>query len=187
MYFGNTNSMVIHYPTCHQVSRISDINFAGFDSMSAAKRNGYRICKCCDPMTRKVSEYENEMAAFCREHAISFEVVNRELRIRTPFSQWKVYVGSKGGLDLYHRNTLGDTTGYHLQKEAMSDPLEILKYVDGHDSFRLANPLPKEKKKRVPPRKGTRRYRSMMRREKEAARRNEIRNTLFLIDSLGTI
>lgn len=187
MYFGNTDSMVIHYPTCHHVSRISDINFAGFDNIGVAKKSGYRICKCCDPMTRKVSEYENEMTEFCSERGISFEIVNKELRIRTPFSQWKAYVGIKGGLDLYHRNTLGNTTGYHLQKEAMSDPIEILRYVAGHDSFRLANPLPKEKKKRFPPRKSTRRYRSVMRSGKEAARMSEIRNVLFLIDSLGTI
>ena len=186
MYFGNTNSMVIHYPTCHHVDRISDIHFAGFDNIGAANRNGYRICKCCDPMTRKVSEYENEMAGFCREHAISFEVVNRELRIRTPFSQWKVYVGSKGGLDLYHRNTLGDTTGYHLQKEAMSDPMAVLMYVEGHDRFRQANPLVTAKKKKAPQRKSARRYRPMMRREKEATR-SEIRSMLFLMDSLGTV
>ena len=63
--------------------------------------------------------------------------------------------------------------------------MKMLEYNDDHDRYRLENPLPKPKKVKAPPKKGTKRYRADERRYKEKKRRQEIRNVLSLIDSLA--
>ena len=184
MNFVNTKSKVAHYPDCHLISRIADINLGCYESTFYAKQDGYRQCKCCDPMAKRLGNREIEMLGYCRKRAISYEVENGELLITTPFSQWKAYPGKDSRYLLYHRNTKGDTNGYHLQTDRYKDVMEMLKYINHHDQFRLYNPLPEPKKKKAPPKKGTKVYRAAERRNKEYKRRNEIRNVLDLIDSL---
>lgn len=186
MNFVNTRSKVSHYPDCRFVSRISDVNLGCYESTFYTKQDGYRLCKCCDPMAKRLGNRETEMLGYCRKRAISYEVDNGELLITTPFSQWKAYPGKDNRYVLYHRNTKGDTNGYHLQTDRYKDVMELLKYVDHHDQFRLDNPLPEPKKKKAPPKKGTKRYRATERRNKEKKRRQDIRNVLNLIDSLAT-
>ena len=187
MNFVNVKSRVAHYPDCRFVSRISDDNLRCYESTFYAKQDGYRLCKCCDPMAKRLGNREVEMLGYCRKRAISYEVDNGELLITTPFSEWKAYPGKNSHYVLYHRNTQGDTSGYHLQTARYTDVMELLKYVDHHDQFRLDNPLPEPKKKKVPPKKGTKRYRAAERRKKERKRRKDIRNVLNLIDSLALV
>ena len=60
--------------------------------------------------------------------------------------------------------------------------------IANHDDYRLRNPVeifPKSKKKdSPPPKKGTRRYRSMQRKEENRARKHAIWRTLSLIEAL---
>ena len=185
MYFVNTRSKVAHTPNCHFVSRISDVNIGCYEGTFYAKQDGYRLCKCCDPMTKRLSNRETEMQNYCRKRAISYELDNGELLITTPFSQWKAYPGNNNRYILYHRNSRGNTSGYHLQTDKFKDVMAMLKYIENHDQFRLNNPLPEPKKKKAPPKKGTKRYRAAERRNKEYQRRRDIRNVLDLIDSLA--
>ena len=186
MYFANSQSKILHYAGCHHIDRICDINFAGFDYIEDARSEGYRLCKCCDPMIRKIQPLDNDMMRYCKSRAISYQVINGELRVLTPFSEWKAYIGNNSKYDLYHKNTRGRINDYHLQLKGMKSPMAILKYVDGHDNFRLDNPLPKEQKKtKSKPRKGTKRYRKEMRKAEAAKKRYDVKRVLDLIDSLS--
>lgn len=185
MKFVNTKSKIIHYPSCRFVSRIADENLGGYGSVFDARQDGYRQCKCCDPMAKLLYEREKQVTELCRRRAISCEVDNGELIITTPFSEWKAYVGDNNRLLLYHRNTQGNIYDYHLQADRYTSIIKMLKFIDNHDKYRLEHPLPKQKKKKSAPRKGTKRYRSAQRRNKEKQRRREIRNVLNLIDSLS--
>lgn len=187
MNFVNVKSKVAHYPDCRFVRRITEDNLRCYESTFYAKKDGYRLCKCCDPMAKRLGNRETEMLGYCRKRAISYEVDNGELLITTPFSEWKAYPGKNSRYVLYHRNTQGDTSGYHLQTDRYKDVMELLKYIDRHDNFRLDNPLPEPKKKKAPPKKGTKRYRAAERRRKERKRRKDIRNVLNLIDSLALV
>ena len=185
MNMVNMKSKVAHYPGCQFVSRISEVNLGYYENTYYAKEDGYRLCKCCDPMARRLNDRDEEMLDFCRERAISYKVENGELMITTPFSEWKAYPGEGSRYILYHRNTRGNTKCYHLQTDRYSDVMKMLEYIDDHDRYRLDNPLPKPKKVKAAPKKGTKRYRAAERRNKEKKRRQEIRNVLSLIDSLA--
>ena len=185
MNFVNVRSKVAHYPDCHFVNRIANENLGCYENAFYTREDGYRLCKCCDPMARRLNDRDSEMQDYCKVRGIRYEVSNGELLITTPYSQWKAYPGKGSRYILYHRNTRGDTNGYHLQTDRYVDVMAMLKYIDRHDKFRLDNPLPEQKKKKAPPKKGTKRYKALERRNKEKKRRQEIRNVLNLIDSLA--
>lgn len=186
MYLGSIERKVIHCKQCTYVSRIKDVHFEAFDYVEDAIKEGYRYCKCCDPMKALIKEYEKEMDSFCQSNAVYYTECDGALVIVTPFSEWKAQLNTDGKITLYHKNTKGDKQDYHIQGKFSAEPLNILNYIAAHDGFRLNNPLPKEKKEKAPPRKGTRRYRAAMRRAEAEKRRNDIRNVLNLIDSLQT-
>lgn len=185
MYFANSSSMIIHYPDCRHVARIKRINLTGYERLDNAGKKGYRLCKCCDPMSRKVQPYEAEMETYCRENKYRFRVIYGQLIINTPFSQWKVYAGTNGGYDLYHKNTQGCIKNYHLQRSDMKDPMAILKYINCHDNYRLEHPLPTLRK--TPPRKGSRRYYAEVRKAEKARKRDEVKRVLTLIDAMAAV
>lgn len=185
MNFVNTLSMIAHNPNCHFVSRIADVNLGVYEDALSLSRDGYRLCKCCNQTSGKLFENEDEIDAFCMRRAISYTVRGHIANIVTPHSQWNVCRGNNNRLVLYHRNTRGNTKGYHLQTDRYEDFMSILEYIDGHDKYRMRNPLPSPKKKKSPPKKGTKRYRAMERRNNQRKRRREIRNVMNLIDSLS--
>ena len=179
--------MVLHNPACQHVNRIGSINFTGFDRIVDAQKEGFRQCRCCDLMARRVNRHEGDIGSFCHEKHISYSVMDEELSIDTPFSHWKVFIGDKGNYDLYHRNTRGDITGYHLQRKNITDLMSILYYVEDHDRFRMANPLPEQcrKKKKSAHHKRTNKYKEMIRRAEKARKRDEVKRVLSMIDSLA--
>lgn len=186
MYFANTSSRILHNPVCHHVKRIGSNNLIGFERIEDAQKEGYRQCICCDPMVRQIQAYEEEMVKYCQIKGISYQINNGELCINTPFSEWKVYIGNNGKYDLYHRNTRGKTNEFHLQRKGMKSPMTILRYVDGHDSYRIAHPLPKKHKSKSVNASGLgKRYNKMVRRAEKDNKMDEVKRVLVLIDSLA--
>jgi hypothetical protein len=131
-----------------------------------------------------MQSHESEINSFCKDNAFRCLLEDESLRVNTAYSQWKVYIGSDGRYVLYHKNTQGKITDYHLQKEGMGSLMEVLKYVDHHNQYRLDNPLPKGMYKSEP-KKGTKRYKTELRKAAAAKRRKDINRVLNLIDSLS--
>ncbi len=48
-YIGNKNSDIFHYSWCSSVMEMSEKNKVPYNSRNAAKTDGYRPCKRCNP------------------------------------------------------------------------------------------------------------------------------------------
>ena len=127
MDFVNMRSKVAHHPECHFISRIADANLGCYENTSYTRKDGYRRCKCCDPMARRLSNRDTEMLDYCKEKEFRYEADQGELRITTPFSQWKAYPGEGRQYVLYHKNT----TEYIYETEYYTHDLEG----DGYSLF----------------------------------------------------
>ena len=187
MVFVNMRSKVAHYPECHMVSRIADMNLGCYENAYYAGKDSYRVCKCCDPMVKRLSNQKDDMVDYCQKKGIEYKIENGELLIRTQYSSWKAYTGANDQYILYHRNTRGNTNCYHLQTKRYTDIMAVLKYIDHHDYFRLSNPLPEDRIviKKSAPRKGSKKYKAAMQRAEKAKKRDDVRRVLSLIDSLA--
>ena len=180
MDFVNMRSKVAHHPECHFISRIADANLGCYENTSYTRKDGYRRCKCCDPMARRLSNRDTEMLDYCQEKEFHYEADQGELRITTPFSQWKAYPGEGRQYVLYHKNTLGNINCYHFQTGRLDDVMDMLEYIDRHDQYRMANPLT-ERKKNSSSKKYVKRYRTEEHWNKEQkCLRREMREALEL-------
>ena len=128
--------------------------------MEEAKAAGYEFCKCCVTIKGFVrSEYK-----LIKDYKKKYEII---CKIK----------------ELYHKNKKksrekSEIPDYHRQKVDTVSIAGHLEYIVEHDIYRKRHLL------YVPPRKGTRRYRAMMQRNKTQKCKQEIANVLKLIERL---
>ena len=137
---------------------------------------------------------EPEILEFCMENGISCFVSGRVLVIQTARSLWKIITnGRRNQLFLYHRNDpridyREDGTSlvpyFHSQAVRCSTIMEYLHYIVAHEEYREANPARRPRAKQPAPRKGTKRYRTAMRKDKEKERRSQRKHVYELIEQL---
>lgn len=188
MFYGNEKTRIVHYQQCRYGQRMKrDVSsrLREFRTFEEAKEQHYRRCKCCDPMLKPVRRIDSSAKRFCMDNSISYRQVKDELLITTPYSEWIVHVDVDRRFNLFHKNTLGNTKQYHLHGKQYSSVYAVFKYVYEHDCYREENPLPKRKKKKNPPKMGTKNCQAKMRKYKEQKRKSDIKNVLDLIESLS--
>lgn len=195
-YSKKSRKKVLHLETCSTKALISEKNLGSFETLQEAYKQGYRLCRHCSPLVRQYRQVKDECCTYSMKKGIEFIHTDRALIVKTPFSKWQVVPSENGQrLQLYHKNTYKSANdsqslvpGYHLQNVRKGTLQGYFEYIANHDDYRLRNPVeifPKSKKKdSPPPKKGTRRYRSMQRKEENRARRYAIWRTLSLIEAL---
>lgn len=189
MFYGSPRSRIVHYQQCGYVRRsraCSCSNMRQFYTLDEAKQNGYRMCKCCDPVMNRFKPEQREITRFCNDNNIFCRLSNGEMEIITRESHWKAQVGNGSKIQLYHQNRRGskhERRHYHVQKYDVTTAMNMLDYIVRHDEF-TSKPSPHQQKKKKP-RKGTKRYATQVKREKKSARRRNKKYVLDLIDAMA--
>ena len=194
MYYYSKKSKrkIIHTENCFYTKN-SDVGV--FETITEAYDAGYRLCKHCSLLRKSYRGELKEILDFSRKNGMSVFVNNRSINISSIDSKWKIVVDDKNEMVLYHKNEfvtdrdhLSMIDGYHLQGDVKKDSItDYLKYIVDHDHFRLIYPLyiPRVKKEKSPPKKGTKRYKSAQRRIAKYERKQAISNVISLIESLS--
>ncbi len=149
-YSIKSNEKVFHQPHCIIRSRIQKANQRMFETHEIAREHGYRQCNCCSRVGMKLKKEQKEVNQFCQENGIAYHLEDGLLHIRTTNSKWCILTNGKAGhIFLYHKNTIHKDSkypsilpGYHSQAVRSETILGYLKYIVGHDDFRV-----QEKKK----------------------------------------
>lgn len=175
---------IVHYGYCRYAKQILKTNRICFQSMEEAKAAGYEFCKCCVTIKgfvrseyKLIKEYKKKYEMICKIKEDGLEIISRK-------DKWMVIEkGSPAEFELYHKNKKKsrektEIPDYHRQKVDTVSIAGHLEYIVEHDIYRKRHPL------YVPPRKGTRRYRAMMQRNKTQKCKQEIENVLKLIERL---
>ncbi len=199
MFYYNKKSRkkIIHTAECFHVYNV-DINDIGwFEAVADAYNKGYRFCKHCNPLIRMYNNESRQINDYCRENGLSYNLGNKSIVIYSIDSMWQITLDKNSRIILYHKNDfktnkdhLSEINGYHLQGDAKKDSiLDYLKYIVEHDFYRMHNPIFINKKKKAspPPKKGTKRYKSELKKIEKYERKKAIKNVVNLIDSLSAI
>ena len=194
-YSKNNRNKIVHFKECFHIQHTELDSIGWFETLFEAYEQGYRLCKCCSPLVKQYKREENEILDFCRRKGLSVYLDNMFITIYSIQSKWKIALDKNNKIILYHKNDfttakdhLSKISGYHLQGDAQRNSIvDYLQYIVDHDHFRMLNPvyIPKQNNEAVPPRKGTKRYRSAQRKIKKIEHKKAIRNVLCLIESLN--
>ena len=194
-YSKNNRNKIVHFKECFHIQHTELDSIGWFETLFEAYEQGYRLCKCCSPLVKQYKREENEILDFCRRKGLSVYLDNMFITIYSIRSKWKIALDKNNRIILYHKNDfttakdhLSKISGYHLQGDAQRNSIvDYLQYIVDHDHFRMLNPvyIPKQDNETVPPRKGTKRYRSAQRKIKKIEHKKAIRNVLSLIESLN--
>ena len=190
-YYSKTGkSKIIHSEDCRYSQTIRRNHLGIFQTLAEAHAAGYRLCKICNPLVDFFHSSEDAILEICQEKGISISLRRNFISISTPRSSWRILADDNcNHTKLYHHNDFkskqsGPVAGYHDQHVNYATLLEYLHYIIDHDYYRMMNPLNPAPMKKPAPKKGTKRYRKAMAREREKNRRSAARNVLALIDSL---
>ena len=192
MFYYSTKSSkkIIHLENCHHIKAIKKENLAEISSAASARRDYFRICKCCSPITKDYRKNQDEILDFALSNGIRCYISRGSMRVNTFREKWLILAsGNDKKLELHHRSKYDNDNensvlGFHKQKFSGNSIMDVLKYVSYHETYRMQNPLPKKKHKE-PPKKGTKRWNTVQKREKKKEKKQQIRNVLNLIDSLA--
>lgn len=197
MYYYNKKSAkkIIHTFECFHIVHTCIEDIGWFETLKEAYQQGYRFCKHCNPLFKYYKAENKEIIDFCRKNGLSVILRNKNILVCSIKSNWKITLDKNNRIVLYHKNEfetnrdyLSEINGYHLQGDARRDSIvSYLNYIIRHDDYRMQNPIyiSKKEKESPPPRKGTKRYKSLQRRIEKYERKKAIRNVLDLIDSLS--
>ena len=187
MLWGNKKTKIVHYQQCRFAESRSESGWVHFTTIEEAYANGYKLCDYCSPLVRDIRCNKNECLDRCQRKGLNLFMRDGVLFIGTLHSNWYLRPCSKHKYELFHRNTLGKTEQYHLQRTFSQNILYVLDYIARHEDYRFRNPIeykPKKRHKRGQPRKGTKRYKSLQQKLKAQRRSRSIRNVLELIEQM---
>ena len=75
------------------------------DSHAHALRDGFRCCRHCDSVARRVAEEKREIEEYCKEHELVCLLEPGVLVVNTDQSQWRIIPRDTYlKLQLFHRN-----------------------------------------------------------------------------------
>lgn len=190
IYSEHSRYRVVHTGDCFHSKRITPEHSKQFDTLEAAIKAGFRLCKHCNPMVGQFRQEQGEILDYCYQQGMTCVWVRAGVRVETPFSRWMIVPSPQaGGSELYHKNTQKRKTppedilypGFHRQRVCYDTLLPYFTYILDHDRYRKENPLPAPK---APAKKGTKRYRKEQKRAKKRTKREAVRNVLRLFDRL---
>lgn len=192
MFYGNSRSKIVHYQQCGYASRskaCESTRLRQFYTLDEARTAGYRMCKCCDPVAKRFKPELDEISRFCGKNNIFYRISNGEMEIITLESHWKVCMGARGKMVLYHQNRFGDKydrRNYHIQQYQVTGAMPMLRYIITHDKYTAGKQEAKSKEKQKSP-KGSKKYAAMVKEEKAREIRRSIKRTLDLINALEAV
>lgn len=146
IYNKKSSSKVVHYSHCRHIQgRKKDVR-GTFETPEEARAAGYRLCKCCAPMTKFYRKEAKALEQFAAANGLSYFYEDGMVDIRSPYSQWKVVVVGKSvkKLVIYHKNTQyrskqkpSIVPGYHSQAYRTNTLLGYMEFVLSHDAYHL--------------------------------------------------
>ena len=156
-YVCAKSSRIIHINQCSHIKNTPKerrIFFVGDEKLDEAIRNGYRLCKDCSRMGRRLKKERKNIDRICSRNGITYSF-NREdggIDIVSYSGKWKILVvGKQHNIFLFHKNTRhidrGGMPGYHRQNANSTTIEGYIRYIVGHDKYRNENPLGKKRKK----------------------------------------
>ncbi len=193
MLFRSKNSKIVHFEGCGHIKRIMEYNLEMLDTYADARGERYRLCSCCDPVSRAYKKEKDNLTVFCSQNGLICFCRESVVHLQTVHSRWKVIPSDNGGLVLYHRNTRfkkkglqSAVAGYHPQNFKCRDIVGVCDYILSHDEYRYHNPARKDKvsEPKAPSPKGSRRWRAEEERRKRRERRQAIKKVYFIFDQL---
>ena len=191
LYYSKENkNKIVHFDGCPSAKRIAKENKKHFRSVSCALKEGYQLCRHCNPLEKLYEKDKEKVKDYCYQNLIALEYRGHEICLTTLESKWKVIPLNKTQYALYHANERLDKVpessvhGYHLQEFRFNNLLSLCEYIVRHDQYRKDNPLPFFKKSLPPPRKGTKRWEKKERNRKRNKKKKEVRNVLKIINKL---
>lgn len=190
-YSIKSRSKVLHLENCHHLKRIKKANVKTITSSVDGINKGFKICKCCSPLTKDYRKNKDEILNYAYNNGICCNLHNGYMYVQTCYDEWMILAsGRNNRMDLHHKNKfVAENTetvrGYHNQHFGGCSVMEFLQYISNHEWFRTLYPLQIRKEKQ-PPQKGTKRWHSQQKMNRKKERINRINNVLSLIDSLST-
>lgn len=182
---------IVHFEDCSFSKTILDQNQKHFKTLFSAVKEGYRLCKRCNPLEKLYKENEKEVRSFCFENVIALDYREYEINLTTQHSKWKIIPVSRTEYLFLHANERlekyppkSPVPGYHPQEVHYDNLLSFCQYILEHDTYRDKHPIA-IKKKFSPPKKGTRRWRGQEKKKRKKEKKKAIRKVLYLIDGLG--
>lgn len=148
IYNKKSGSKVVHYSHCHHLKGLKHDERGIFNTPEEARAAGYRLCKCCAPMTKFYLKEAKALEQFAAENGLTYFYEDGMLDIKSPYSQWKVVAVGKGAkiLVIYHKNVQYRSNqkpsivpGYHSQAYRTDTLLGYMKFVLSHDAYHLAH------------------------------------------------
>ncbi len=182
-YFYNVNSnrKVLHLDGCQYLINSQKQEFGEKHSLEKALSKGFSLCKHCMTIQNRFVNKHLKFGGSYSKYNYTYTCGKDYLEITTGKGKWKILYGQyKPVLELYHQNkemrdtdSLSRIAGYHYQHVQEYEFDDIIYYIYLHDG-----------KLKVPPQKGSKKYKNWQKKNKKLERRAAIDNVLMLIDSL---
>ncbi len=182
-YYYNVNSSkrVLHLYGCHYLTNSKTKEYGEKHSIEKALKKGFTLCKHCFDLKNRFFNEDKRIGMYLMRYNYLCSCEKDCIEITTGNGRWKIlYAEDKPILELYHENKqirstdcLSRIQGYHNQKVFEYELNDILHYIYVHDG-----------KRKIPPAKGTKRYKELQKKKAQKARRESINNVLNLIDIL---
>lgn len=180
---------IVHFSGCSYLRGNGQGKYKSFFSSSAAAKEGYRLCKHCNPLEKMYRENEDELKKFCFENVIAVEYRGYEIDFTTLESKWKVVPISRNRVLFFHANEVLNKKapktsihGYHLQNIEFNNLLSFCQYILEHDAYREHYPV--RSPKSPPPKKGTKKWRGQEKQKKKKAKKKAVRNVLNILNKM---
>lgn len=182
---------VLHTADCPCCKRIDPKNLGQLNSPEEIIHSRLRYCIHCNPLSKLLQSEADTLTVYCVSNGISLHKNKLGLRLSTPRSEWQIIYDGKR-TQLYHRNTLHKEKnptdlipGFHAQKVSYPSLIQYCEYIINHDYYRMLNPM-YAKAPKIPPAKGTKRYRKEQAKAKQRAKRDAALNVQRLIRALAS-
>lgn len=195
-YSEKSKAKVIHLAGCSHINGIKRKNLVCVDTFFKAKKDGYRLCSCCNPVFRMIRGGGREFKEYCRKNGICCRTgEDGSVSFSTFYSRWILQTSAGGAVCLYHANTApvvldrrSRITGYHFQHFRCESALGVAEYIIDHDRFRKENPIAVRSEKKPPkapsPKKGTKAWRKEQKILESREKRSAVQNVFRLFDEL---
>ena len=182
-YYYNINSSkkVLHLYGCHYLTNSKKKEYGEKHSLKKALNKGFTLCRHCFALQNRFFNEDKRISTYLIRYNYSCSCQKDCVEITTGNGRWKIlYAENKQILELYHENkqirstdSLSRIQGYHDQKVSEYELSDIMHYIYVHDG-----------KRKLPPAKGTKRYKKLQKKQEHEARKKSINNVLNLIDNL---
>ena len=188
-YSLKSHRKVVHFSGCSYLRGEGQEKYGFFYSSSAAAKEGYHLCKRCNPLEKMYRENEVELKKFCFENVIAVEYRGYEIDFTTLESKWKVVPVSRSKVLFFHANEMLNKKapktpihGYHLQNIEFDNLLSFCQYILEHDTYRENHPV--RTRKLPPPKKGTKRWRGQEKKKKKKEKKKAVKNVLRILNGM---